>query len=57
MVDFDLNSTLGPVIDGMIAIMPTLLQFIINIVPIVVTMSFVSFFVAFPEKILAMIKL
>ena len=53
---FDLNATLGPVITGMIAVMPGLLDFIIAIVPIVITMSFVSFFVAFPEKILALIK-
>lgn len=54
---FDLNATLGPVIDGMVAIMPTMLSFIVSVVPVVVTMAFVSFFVAFPEKILKMIKL
>lgn len=40
----------------MVAVMPTMLSFIISIVPVVITLSFCSFFVAFPEKILQMIK-
>ena len=53
---FDLNSTLGPILDGMAAVMPSLLAFILSIVPVVITLAFVGFLVAFPDKILGLIK-
>ena len=55
-MSFDLNATLGPVIDGMVAIIPSFTNFVVAMVPLLVTVAFVGFFVAFPEKILGMLK-
>jgi len=52
---FDLNGTLGPIIDGVVALMPTFLSLIVAIVPIVITLAVVKFVVTFLEDIIKLL--
>ena len=56
MATFDLNSTIGPIIDGVIALMPSFLNLVIAIVPVIITLAVVGFLVTFWDRILSMIK-
>ena len=53
---FDLNGTVGPVVDGVISLMPTFLELVVAMVPIVITLAVVGFLLGFFDKILSMIK-
>jgi len=53
----DLNGTLGPILDSMILLIPTIIELIVAIVPAILTMAVVGFLVAFFDKILGMMRL
>lgn len=53
----DLNSSIGPVLDGVIAIFPTLLSLVLGAIPIIVAMSLIGFVLGIFDGILAKIKL
>ena len=54
MADFDLNATLYPIIAGVVALMPSFLDLILAVVPIVIVMSVVGFIIKFWDRIVAM---
>lgn len=56
MADFDLNGTVGPIIDGVVTILPSFLNLVIGMVPIIITLSIVGFLIGFFEAILGKIK-
>jgi hypothetical protein len=39
MATFDLNSTLGPIIDGVVNLMPSFLALVVAIVPVIITIA------------------
>ena len=53
----DINGTVGPILDSVIEIIPTLINLIVAIVPAVIVLAVVGFIVAFFDKILGMMKL
>jgi len=53
----DINATVGPILDSVIELIPTLINLIIGIVPAIIVMAVVGFIVAFFSKILGMLKL
>lgn len=53
----DINGTIGPILDSMIELIPTIISLIVAIVPAVLVMAVVGFIVAFFDKILGMLKL
>jgi hypothetical protein len=55
--EIDLNATIGPILDSVIALIPSIINLIVAIVPAIITMAVVGFIVAFFDKILAMMKL
>jgi hypothetical protein len=56
MTSFDINATLYPIISGVVALMPSFLELILAVVPIVIVMSVVGFIVKFWDQIVAMMK-
>ena len=54
-MSFDLNATLGPIIDSVVALMPTFLSLIVAIVPIIITLAVVKFVVTFLEDIIKLL--
>ena len=54
MADFDINATLYPIIAGVVELMPSFLDLILAVVPIVIVMSVVGFIVKFWDRIVAM---
>lgn len=56
LATFDLNATLGPIIDGVVALMPSFLNLILAVVPIVIVMAVVGFIVKFWDRIIAMMQ-
>ena len=53
---FDLNATLSPIMTGVIAVLPSFLELVIAMVPIVITLAVVGFLLGFFDRILGMIK-
>jgi len=53
---FDINASIGPIIDGVILLLPTFLELVIAMVPIVIVLAVVGFLLGFFDKILSMIK-
>ncbi|RPJ50996.1 MAG: hypothetical protein EHJ95_06145 [Methanobacteriota archaeon] len=53
----DINGTIGPVLDSMIELIPTIIALIVAIIPAILIMSVIGFIVAFLDKILSMMKL
>jgi len=56
MADFDLNATIGPIISGVIELMPNFLALIVAVVPIIITMSVVGFIIKFWDQIVKMMN-
>lgn len=54
---FDLNGTIGPILDGVIELMPSFLALVIAVVPVIITLSVVGFIVKFWDKILTMLNI
>jgi hypothetical protein len=53
---FDLNTTIGPILDGVIALMPTFLNLVVAMVPIIITLAVVKFITSFWDQILALLR-
>jgi hypothetical protein len=53
----DLNGTIGPILDSITELIPSIIGLIVSIVPAIIVMSVVGFIVAFFDKILGMMKL
>jgi len=53
----DINATIGPVLDSMIELIPSIIGLVIAIVPAIIIMSVIGFIVGFLDKILGMMKL
>ena len=49
-------SAIGDIIDGFVGILPKFLDLIIGAAPVIIGMAIVSAIVAFPDKILGMMK-
>ena len=57
MAAVDINATIGPILDSMIALIPTIIDLIVAIVPAILVMAVVGFVVAFFDRILSMLKI
>jgi len=55
--DVDINASVGPILDSMVALIPTIISLIVAIVPAIIIMSVIGFLVGFFDKILGMMKL
>jgi hypothetical protein len=55
--EIDLNATVGPILDSVIALIPSIIGLIVAIVPAIIVMAVVGFIVTFFDKILQMMKL
>jgi len=53
----DLNGTIGPILDSVTELIPSIINLIVSIVPAIIVMSVIGFVVTFFQKILDMIKL
>jgi len=54
---FDLNSTIGPIIDGVVTLMPSILNLIVAVVPVIITLAVVGFVLGIFEMVLSKIKI
>ena len=57
MAAFDLNATLGPIIDGVVNLMPSFLALIVAIVPVIITIAVLKFVVSFLGKIIDLLNI
>jgi hypothetical protein len=55
--EIDLNGTVGPILDSVIALIPSIVALIVAVVPAIITLSLVAFIVGFFDRILGMMKL
>lgn len=53
----DLNSTVGPVLDGVIALFPTLLSLILGALPIIISMAVLGFVLGLFDSIIGKLKM
>jgi hypothetical protein len=53
----DLNGTIGPILDSITELIPSIIALIVGIVPAIIVLSVVGFIVAFFDKILGMMRL
>jgi hypothetical protein len=53
----DLNGTIGPILDSMIALIPSIISLIVALVPAIIVMAVVGFLVSFFDRILKMLKI
>ena len=53
----DLNSSIGPVLDGVILLFPTLLALVISAVPLIIAIGLIGFVLGIFDGILGKIKL
>lgn len=53
----DLNTTIGPIMDSMIELIPTIIALVVALVPAIIIMAVVGFVVSFFDNILRMLKL
>ena len=49
---FDLNGTIGPILDGLVALIPSIINLIIAIVPAMIVLGVVGFILRFFDEIL-----
>ena len=54
--EFDLNGTVGPLLQGVIELIPTIIELIVAVIPAIIVLSVVGFIVGFLDQILKMIK-
>ena len=54
---FDINETVGPILQGVSALIPDIVNLIVAVVPAIIVLAVVGFIVAFLDKILSMLKL
>ena len=55
--EVDINGSVGPILDSVILMIPTLINLIVAIVPAIIVLAVVGFIVAFFDRILGMMKL
>jgi hypothetical protein len=53
----DLNGTIGPIIDSVVLLIPSIINLIVAIVPAIICMAVVGFIVTFFDRILGMMHL
>lgn len=53
----DLNATVGPILDSVTELIPSIINLIVGIVPAIIVLAVVGFIVAFFDKILGMMKI
>ena len=53
----DLNTTIGPIPDGIVALIPSIINLIVAIVPAIIVLAIVGFIVGFLKELLNMLKL
>ena len=53
----DLNGSIGPVLDGVILLFPTMLALVLGALPIIVAMALIGFVLGIFDGILGKIKL
>jgi len=53
----DLNASVGPILDSMIELIPTIINLIVAIVPAIIIMAVVGFIVTFFDRVLGMLKI
>lgn len=53
---FDLNGTIGPIIDGVVDLMPSFLNLIVAVVPVIITVAVVKFILQFWDSIIKMLN-
>lgn len=54
---FEINETVGPILQGVAALIPDIVNLIVAVVPAIIVLAVVGFIVAFLDKILSMLKL
>lgn len=55
--DIDLNATVGPILDSVVELIPSIIGLIVAVVPAIIVLAVVGFIVSFFDKILGMLKL
>lgn len=53
----DINGTVGPVLDSVILLIPTLVGLIVAFLPAIIVVSVIGFVVTFLDKIIGMLKI
>lgn len=53
----DLNGTIGPILDSVTELIPSIIGLIVSIVPAIITLAVIGFIISFFDKILGMMKL
>ena len=53
---FELNATLGPIIDSVVNLMPSFLNLVVAIVPVIITIAVVKFVVEFLGNLIDLLK-
>jgi hypothetical protein len=53
----DINTTVGPILDSVTELIPTIINLIVAIVPAIIVMAVIGFLVAFFDKILGLMKI
>jgi len=56
MATFDINATVGPIIYGVVDLMPSMLALVVAVVPVVLTLAVVGFILKFWDQIIRMIS-
>ena len=56
VADFDINATLYPIIQGVVELMPSFLDLILAVVPVIIVMSVVGFIIKFWDQIVRMMQ-
>lgn len=54
---FDINATVGPILDGVAALIPSIINLIIAVVPAIIVLAVVGFVVKFLDSILTMLHI
>ena len=54
---FDINATVGPLLDGIAALIPSIVSLIIAVVPAIIILALVAFVISFLDEIIGMLKI
>ena len=54
---FDINATVGPLLDGIAALIPSIVNLIIAVVPAIIILALVGFVISFLDEIIGMLKI
>ena len=54
---FDINGTVGPLLDGIAALIPSIVNLIVAVVPAIIVLALVGFVVGFLDEIIGMLKI